>query len=68
MDQPKPKAIRGFAAMDPEKRRAIARKGGASVDPANRSFAKDRELAMRAGRAGGEASNGGGRRRKTAAP
>ena len=47
---------RGFAGMDPEKRRKIAAKGGASVAPANRSFAKDSALAADAGRKGGEAS------------
>jgi general stress protein YciG len=60
----KPKARRGFAAMDPEKRREIARKGGAATRPENRSFAKNRELAAEAGRKGGEASRGGGRSRK----
>lgn len=50
------KRPRGFAAMDPEKQRAIARKGGASVSPENRSFAKDRSLATEAGRKGGQAS------------
>lgn len=54
MDQPK--ARRGFAAMSPEKRIAIARKGGASVAPENRSYSKDRGLAISAGRKGGEAS------------
>lgn len=52
------KQRRGFACMDVEKRRAIARKGGASVDPAKRSFSKDRDLAANAGRKGGEASRG----------
>lgn len=47
------KLRRGFAAMDPEKRRAIARQGGASVPAEKRSFAQDRDLAVRAGRAGG---------------
>ena len=56
------KAIRGFAAMDPEKRREIARMGGASVPSEKRSFAKDRELASTAGRKGGEASRNGGRK------
>jgi general stress protein YciG len=55
------KQYRGFAAMDPEKRRAIAAKGGGSVSPSNRSFARDKELAASAGRKGGEASRGGGR-------
>lgn len=49
------KKPRGFAAMDPEKQRAIARKGGASVSAENRSFAKDRSLAIEAGRKGGQA-------------
>lgn len=54
----KAKALRGFAAMDPERRRAIARKGGASVDPRNRSFSKDRTLASIAGAIGGSATRG----------
>jgi uncharacterized protein len=57
----KPRARRGFAAMNPERRREIARKGGASVPGEKRSFAKDRDLAASAGRKGGEASRGGGR-------
>jgi general stress protein YciG len=57
-----PGRLRGFAAMDAEKRRLIARKGGASVKPENRSFAKDRKLAVRAGSKGGSASRGGGRK------
>jgi general stress protein YciG len=48
--------------MNPERRREIARKGGASVPGEKRSFAKDRDLAASAGRKGGEASRGGGRR------
>ena len=57
---------RGFGGMDPERRREIARKGGASVPPDKRSFAKDRDLAASAGRRGGEASSGGGRKRAAA--
>lgn len=49
------KKPRGFAAMDPEKQRELARKGGASVKAENRSFARDRQLAAEAGRKGGEA-------------
>jgi general stress protein YciG len=49
----KPKARRGFAAMDPELRRAIARKGGAAVPKEKRSFAANRELASSAGKLGG---------------
>ena len=54
----KPRAHRGFAAMSPERRREIARKGGASVPGEKRSFAKDRDLAAAAGRKGGESSRG----------
>jgi general stress protein YciG len=48
---------RGFASMDEAKQREIARKGGESVPPEQRSFSKDRELAAEAGRKGGEASS-----------
>jgi general stress protein YciG len=44
--------------MDPERQRAIARKGGASVPSEKRSFSQDRALAAQAGRKGGEASHG----------
>ena len=60
MDTPK-KSRRGFAGMDPERQREIARKGGAAVDAAKRSFTRDRDLAANAGRVGGSASRGGGR-------
>jgi len=56
-------ARRGFAAMDKERQREIARKGGASVPDDKRSFSQDRDLAASAGRKGGEASHGGGRRK-----
>jgi general stress protein YciG len=46
-------ALRGFAAMDVERRREIARKGGKSVPDEKRSFAQDRTLAAEAGRKGG---------------
>ncbi len=59
---------RGFAAMDKTRQREIARKGGASVPDEKRSFSQDRDLAASAGRKGGEASHGGGRRRSTTAP
>lgn len=55
------KAKRGFAAMDKDRQREIARKGGASVPDEKRSFSQDRDLAAAAGRKGGEASHGGGR-------
>ncbi len=46
-------ATRGFASMDLEKRRAIARKGGESVPNEKRSFSQNPELAAQAGRKGG---------------
>lgn len=45
---------RGFAAMDAEKQRAIARKGGESVPAEKRSFYQNRTLAAEAGRKGGQ--------------
>ena len=45
---------RGFAAMDQERQREIAREGGRSVPDEKRSFSRDRELAAEAGRKGGE--------------
>jgi general stress protein YciG len=66
--QQRPKAKRGFAAMSPEKRREIARKGGASVPSEKRSFSQSPDLAAKAGRKGGETSHGGGRRRGRGAP
>lgn len=50
MEEKKP---RGFARMDPEKHREIARKGGANVPNDKRSFSRDRVLAATAGRKGG---------------
>ncbi len=47
------KGLRGFAAMDPAKRREIAARGGASVPSEKRSFSKDPALAARAGAIGG---------------
>jgi general stress protein YciG len=58
-----PKQHRGFAAMDPDRQREIARKGGASVPDEKRSFSQDRQMAAEAGRKGGQASHGGGRRK-----
>src|SRR3954468_18513003 len=45
---------RGFAAMNPEEQREIARKGGEAVS-------RNREHMAAIGRRGGEASHGGGR-------
>ena len=47
------KSNRGFASMDPEKQRAIARKGGESVPNEKRSFSQNPGLAAEAGRKGG---------------
>lgn len=58
----KTRSKRGFAMMDPERRREIARRGGASVPSEKRSFAQDRDLAASAGKKGGAASRGGGRK------
>lgn len=50
---------RGFAAMDARKQRQIASKGG-TMSPGN--FRNDPVRASAAGRKGGSASHGGGRR------
>jgi len=57
MTETKIKKRRGFAAMDPEKQRLIAAKGGRSIPPEKRSFSVDKELAAAAGRKGGMAVN-----------
>lgn len=57
-DKPNRTHLRGFASMDPERQREIARKGGASVPSEKRAFSTDRSLAAEAGRRGGEASHG----------
>ena len=51
---------RGFAAMDADRQREIASKGGSA---SGGNFARDRERAAEAGRKGGEASRGGGQQR-----
>ena len=53
-DKPTRKSTRGFASMDPEKQRQIARKGGTSVPKEKRSFSRNRNLAAEAGRKGGQ--------------
>ena len=57
MDETK-KRRRGFAAMDPKKRREIASKGGKSVPNDKRSFSQNPELAARAGQKGGKSVQG----------
>ena len=55
---------RGFAGMDESEQREIASKGGKNQGKENNpgNFANDREKASEAGRKGGQASHGGGRR------
>lgn len=53
-ETPRKKSTRGFASMDPEKQRAIAKKGGTSVPKEKRSFSRNRSLAAEAGRKGGK--------------
>ncbi len=48
------KSNRGFASMDPAKRREIAIMGGKSVPSYKRSFSQNAELAATAGRKGGQ--------------
>ena len=59
MEMPKksPTSTRGFASMDREKQRAIARKGGESVPNEKRSFSQNPRLAAEAGRKGGQSVN-----------
>ena len=56
-------STRGFASMDRDKQREIARKGGRSVPDDKRSFSQNHKLASEAGRKGGHSSHG----RKTVA-
>ncbi|NLN77081.1 MAG: general stress protein [Armatimonadetes bacterium] len=55
---------RGFASMDPDKQREIARKGGRAAHKKGTAHEWSSEEARIAGRKGGEASHGGGRRKK----
>lgn len=55
---------RGFASMEPEKQREIARKGGRAAHEKGTAHEWDSDEARDAGRKGGEASHGGGRKRK----
>jgi len=56
--------LRGFASMDPEKQRQIARKGGRAAHSKGTAHEWTSDEARIAGRKGGEASHGGGRKRK----
>lgn len=53
MEDEAPK-LRGFAKLTPERRRDIASKGGSSVEPQERAFSRNPDLAARAGPLGGE--------------
>lgn len=48
---------RGFASMDHDKQREIARKGGRSVPDEKRSFSQNHQLAAEAGRKGGHSAH-----------
>ncbi len=50
-------STRGFASMDRDKQREIARKGGRSVPDSKRSFSQNHQLASEAGRKGGHSSH-----------
>lgn len=52
---------RGFASMDPEKQREIARKGGQASHEKGTAHEFTPEEAREAGRKGGRRSRGGGR-------
>lgn len=49
-----PRAPRGLAAVSPELRKEIARKGGSAVPADKRAFAKNKTLAKEAGSKGGK--------------
>ena len=53
-DRPQTTSNRGFAAMDADRQREIAKKGGESVPAEKRSFSLNRALAAEAGRKGGQ--------------
>jgi general stress protein YciG len=57
--------LRGFASMDPEKQKEIARKGGRAAHMKGTAHEWTSEEARVAGRKGGEASHGGGRKKKS---
>ena len=51
------KKPRGFAALTPEQRKAVASMGGKAVKPESRSFSRSKELAKLAGQIGGKSVN-----------
>ena len=60
------RARRGFAAMDPEERREISRRGGTASHESGRGHEFNSQEARAAGRLGGEARWGRGRSRSRA--
>jgi general stress protein YciG len=50
------KKPKGFGTLPQDERRLIASRGGRAVPDEKRSFSKNRELAVEAGRKGGNAS------------
>ena len=57
--------LRGFASMDPEKQKEIARKGGRAAHAKETAHEWSSDEARVAGRKGGEASHGGGRKKRS---
>ena len=57
-------STRGFAAMDPEKHKEIARKGGRAAHLKGTAHEWDSDEARVAGRRGGENSHAGSRPKK----
>lgn len=51
----RPKILRGFAIMDPERRKQISSLGGKAVPPEKRTFSLNPEKAREAGVIGGKA-------------
>ena len=54
MDDLPSKRPRGFAALTPEQRIAVSRKGGSAVNAQDRAFSRDAHLARSAGEKGGK--------------
>ncbi|GHE75742.1 hypothetical protein GCM10019059_38890 [Camelimonas fluminis] len=61
MENTKPKSRRGFASMDPARRKEIASKGGRSVPKEKRAFFTHTGLAATAGSKGGKSVGAGER-------
>ncbi len=53
MDEVRVKGKQGFASMDPERQREIAKMGGSAVPEKSRIYSINREVAAAAGRKGG---------------